>query len=422
MKQLTCEMCGSTDLVKQDGFFVCQTCGCKYSVEEARKMMIEGTVEVQGTVRIDYSDAVTKLYSAARNAKESLDYETAIKHYEKISEQDPNSWEALFYLSTLRVHSIKNGEIESTALIIQNSLPKILQLIKEHVQDVNKQKDAVNEIVNECINVSSGLIASSHAFYKMVTKGNGFMALTGVFGAVNALGAKGSAILEDQKRCVAIANIMCVLGNLIESMFDMNDLTYMELAFASWSLMIAYHDEFRKLYNNALFSKESVNTYKGKIDYVSKLIQEKKIYEEGEGKRRRIEAYWNEHREEKVALDTEKAELEKQISENYAKAIVDLQQKKEKVPSQQALIQVQNEISSLEKEKSSLGLFKGKEKKIIQGQIDNLTPRLNQIKVAVANEQQVFDNEIEQIRVALNNAINRVQEINNILTMDRKGE
>ena len=37
MKQLTCEMCGSTDLIKQDGVFVCQTCGCKYSVEEAKK-------------------------------------------------------------------------------------------------------------------------------------------------------------------------------------------------------------------------------------------------------------------------------------------------------------------------------------------------------------------------------------------------
>ena len=43
MKQLTCEMCGSTDLVKEGGVFVCQTCGTKYSVEEARKMMISGT-------------------------------------------------------------------------------------------------------------------------------------------------------------------------------------------------------------------------------------------------------------------------------------------------------------------------------------------------------------------------------------------
>ena len=41
MKQLTCEMCGSTELMKQDGVFVCQTCGTKYSVEEAKKMMVE---------------------------------------------------------------------------------------------------------------------------------------------------------------------------------------------------------------------------------------------------------------------------------------------------------------------------------------------------------------------------------------------
>ena len=60
MKQLTCEMCGSTDLMKQDGVFVCQTCGCKYSVEEARKMMVEGTVDIQGTVKVDNSTFVQK--------------------------------------------------------------------------------------------------------------------------------------------------------------------------------------------------------------------------------------------------------------------------------------------------------------------------------------------------------------------------
>lgn len=55
MKRLTCEMCGSTDLIKEDGVFVCQSCQCRYSVEEARKLMIEGTVEVTGTVKIDDS-------------------------------------------------------------------------------------------------------------------------------------------------------------------------------------------------------------------------------------------------------------------------------------------------------------------------------------------------------------------------------
>lgn len=44
MKVLACEICGSNDLVKQEGLFVCQYCGAKYSLEEARKMMVEGTV------------------------------------------------------------------------------------------------------------------------------------------------------------------------------------------------------------------------------------------------------------------------------------------------------------------------------------------------------------------------------------------
>ena len=37
MKALQCEMCGSQDLVKDGGVFVCQSCGTKYTVEEAKK-------------------------------------------------------------------------------------------------------------------------------------------------------------------------------------------------------------------------------------------------------------------------------------------------------------------------------------------------------------------------------------------------
>lgn len=36
---LTCELCGSTDFLKDQGVFVCQGCGCKYTVEEARAVI-----------------------------------------------------------------------------------------------------------------------------------------------------------------------------------------------------------------------------------------------------------------------------------------------------------------------------------------------------------------------------------------------
>lgn len=47
MKQLTCEMCGSKDFVKEDGLFVCQSCGIKYTIEEAKKLINLG--EINGT-------------------------------------------------------------------------------------------------------------------------------------------------------------------------------------------------------------------------------------------------------------------------------------------------------------------------------------------------------------------------------------
>lgn len=97
MKQLTCEMCGSTDLVKQDGFFVCQTCGTKYSVEEAKKMMIEGTVDVQGTVKVDNSAFVEKCLANARRSYDKEDWEEVEKYYNMVEQNEPSNIEAIFF-------------------------------------------------------------------------------------------------------------------------------------------------------------------------------------------------------------------------------------------------------------------------------------------------------------------------------------
>lgn len=99
MKQLVCEMCGSNDLIKDGGVFVCQSCGCKYSVEEAKRMMIEGTVDVQGTVKVDNSEFVQKYLANARRAKEKEDWEETEKYYNLVEQNDPTNIEAIFYSS-----------------------------------------------------------------------------------------------------------------------------------------------------------------------------------------------------------------------------------------------------------------------------------------------------------------------------------
>ena len=97
MKRIACEMCGSSDVIKQDGLYICQNCGTKYSVEEARNLMIEGVVDVSGsTVKIDSTDELMNLFMLARRARDESDLENQWMYYEMILRRDPNNWEAYF--------------------------------------------------------------------------------------------------------------------------------------------------------------------------------------------------------------------------------------------------------------------------------------------------------------------------------------
>ena len=88
MKRLTCEMCGSNNLIKQNGVFVCQDCGTQYSVEEAKKMMIEGVV------RVDNSHLIDNYFEMANNAYKSSNFVEAETYCNKIIEIEPNNYKA----------------------------------------------------------------------------------------------------------------------------------------------------------------------------------------------------------------------------------------------------------------------------------------------------------------------------------------
>ncbi len=89
-------MCGSTNLLKQDGVFVCQSCGTKYSVEEAKKMMVEGTVDVKGTVKVDKSADAENLLKLATAAIESVNGDEAYSYANRALEVDPDNAKAWF--------------------------------------------------------------------------------------------------------------------------------------------------------------------------------------------------------------------------------------------------------------------------------------------------------------------------------------
>ena len=94
MKQLTCEMCGSTEMLKQDGVFVCQTCGTKYTVEEAKKMMVEGTVEVQGNVQVQNAAQLENLLKLAHSSFDSKNYAQAEEFCNQVIAMDDQNYDA----------------------------------------------------------------------------------------------------------------------------------------------------------------------------------------------------------------------------------------------------------------------------------------------------------------------------------------
>ena len=88
MQAIKCEVCGSTDLIKKDGVFVCRYCGMQYSLPEVQKML--------GTVKIDKSEERNNYFILARRFFAGTNYADALKYYDLALRVDPQNWEAIY--------------------------------------------------------------------------------------------------------------------------------------------------------------------------------------------------------------------------------------------------------------------------------------------------------------------------------------
>ncbi len=167
LKHMKCEMCGGSDLVKQDGLFVCEHCGAKYSVEEAKKMMVEsdGDIVVSGTVKIDNNSKLENLYTLARREYKNDNYSEALKYYEMILLEDPNNWEPVFAISFIKTGR-GNHEWENVASEL-DSFSKRLEEAVNLLMASNVEDDKNGKLKNVILKSGSNV---AHAFKDVIDK------------------------------------------------------------------------------------------------------------------------------------------------------------------------------------------------------------------------------------------------------------
>ena len=155
MKAIVCEMCSSNNLIKEDGVFVCQVCGTKYSVEEAKKLMveIEGPVDVSGSVV--KVEGVASNLSKARRAFEHIELgevDKAEVMYEDILADDNDN-----FLANLGMACVKNIKQDGDRKVMYYLNKCIAASYKANDEEKSYIKKVVNYLSNDNKEETGGL-------------------------------------------------------------------------------------------------------------------------------------------------------------------------------------------------------------------------------------------------------------------------
>ena len=145
MRRLTCEMCGSTDLLKQDGVFVCQSCGTKYSLEEAKKML-----DGAATVSISYAQSLERAKALFAQKR----YDSAKEEISKYLRENPTDVNALI----LEVRIIQSVDVLAALKTFINLVPML-----DSPQMMEQMADS---LINDAVALHDKYIREYDTIYK----------------------------------------------------------------------------------------------------------------------------------------------------------------------------------------------------------------------------------------------------------------
>lgn len=470
MKQLTCEMCGSTDLIKQDGVFVCQTCGCKYSIEEAKKMMVEGTVEVVGTVKVDNTAAIENYLDMARNALDASNYSEADNYCNRIIEMDIANWEAWFIkgkavgwqstLGNIRITETINAFSKAIENCPEEKKEKLGEDCKKELEnlqaallsarirnfkthpsehDISSLRSDVQTILTTSVNflikaqimidplgniqyariINNGICDAWQNVYKDYIGDENHPSdfdLTRLISEgdilINAL-ELALALCGDKDDNKDLNDLKIqIYKNLIHMQKEIKDGQSYEISFdGGWK----HYKKSKCLTEQAkIIRQDKISEWQAKISQIKSIGAQKAA----EAAQKRREKYWAEHGEERKQLEEEQKDLYLK-KDSLSSQIDDLLMQANSVPYLIEQQKKEAEISALAAKKESLGLFKGKEKQVIQDQISILKEEFATLTDRANKERAPICRKIEELQTDCQRISQRIQEIQDEFDKDR---
>ena len=423
---LTCELCGGTDLVKQGDFFVCQACGAKYTLEDARKMMGVTGAPAAPAAAPAAGAQIENLLNLARSAQDAGNNKEAESYANRVIEQNTENAEAWLikgqaagWQSTLANNRInesvecwknclkyappeKKEEYKTTIIKEWSNLQQAVIITRANnfasLATESNKKALVNsklEIVLSLANMIAGGFADGESkpskineagdqlLQTLAEKANS-AAVTASDEADKDYGPERSdknkfayrTWIEKTDYCLEVLEEVISIANkevtveTIKKNYDaiqnsvINSCSYKFEVSGGWS---GYVEDTCLTDTAKTFRRNGITAMGKKRDEQLKTIKEQKA-----------EAYWGKHPEEKTALTEEQTALtkeqtalkdeQKKIAAAKKEQLSDPQDKekarlKEPVEAAAASQKASDEILKLSKEQGALGMFKGKEKK-----------------------------------------------------------
>ena len=427
MKRLTCEMCGSTNLVKQDGMFICQDCGTKYSVEEAKKMMVEGTVEVTGTVSIDRSNEINNRLANAINEFRNGNNDVVFSICSDILNIDPENYRAIIYKgladgwrSSLDMPKldIASAELQRAIAILRKNTPTDREYTEKSIEALTEMQRLGTAYFTACENSKKEekqkfdmLLAK---VYELQSKGNAagdpYSASQYFNQAMEYLNTADSVNKTSnqqlKKRCANGVQPLNQLGVCVLSSIRNKEDVCDEFC----SAMDDYMNSYGLYFMHAMEVAPGVGDSRAFMAQYMKELKES-IKERTERERQeKIKAFWREHPERKEELLGEQ-ELLKSQSEPLLSELKEREKElnvlnktlDEKLESNKAYEKQRELVKDLEAQRLNCGLFQGKQRKALDERLAIERPRMEEL-----NKKRTEEEKARSARVTADK--NKVQE------------